>query len=283
LATQKHTVRKGETLIKIAKSYGIADWKAIFDAPENAKLKKERKKPEAIQPGDVLVIPPSPVDPKLVKDLAAAEKSLLAAIARRDSLRKEFQASITQAKSEIKSAAAKYKRTSQAVDAAAMVIMIHKDLAKMTYDSSKVLKGMMESEAFQKEAIKTTMMWKVDVIGPALLEIFGKLDDQSGKVRVAVVSLAKSFFDLTSPSFWGKVFVKLGEEDFVKKVASGRIQASWESWSKAVTYDPQEEFDAMIANIDRNAAPILRQLDDLDKRDKAAIAALKDSAKAAGR
>ncbi|MEM8577875.1 MAG: LysM peptidoglycan-binding domain-containing protein [Pseudomonadota bacterium] len=54
-----HTVRRGDTLGKIAKKYGHASWKTIYDAPENAKFRKNRPDPNAIQPGDKITIPPS--------------------------------------------------------------------------------------------------------------------------------------------------------------------------------------------------------------------------------
>jgi hypothetical protein len=53
----KHTVRAGETLSSIARAHGYADWKAIYDHPNNAELKRKRPNPGLILPGDVLFVP----------------------------------------------------------------------------------------------------------------------------------------------------------------------------------------------------------------------------------
>jgi len=52
-----HILKKGETLDKIAKKYGIKSGRLLFDAKANAKLKKERKDPKNLLPGDKIVIP----------------------------------------------------------------------------------------------------------------------------------------------------------------------------------------------------------------------------------
>jgi hypothetical protein len=55
-----HTVTQGECLFTIARQYGFHNWKDIYDAPDNEEFKKARPNPNAIYPGDQLVIP----DPK---------------------------------------------------------------------------------------------------------------------------------------------------------------------------------------------------------------------------
>ena len=52
-----HTVKQGEYLSSIAKSYGLANSRLIWDHPENAKLKQKRKNPNILFPGDTLFIP----------------------------------------------------------------------------------------------------------------------------------------------------------------------------------------------------------------------------------
>lgn len=52
-----HVFKKGDTLDKIAKKYGVKSGKVIFEAKANAKLKKERGDVGSLQPGDKLVIP----------------------------------------------------------------------------------------------------------------------------------------------------------------------------------------------------------------------------------
>lgn len=52
-----HTVQQGEHISRIAKQYGYRDYRIIWDAPENADLRKERDNPNVLYPGDTLVIP----------------------------------------------------------------------------------------------------------------------------------------------------------------------------------------------------------------------------------
>jgi len=53
----QHVVQQGECLSSIAKRYGLADYRTIYDDPANADFKQLRPNPNLIYPGDVLVIP----------------------------------------------------------------------------------------------------------------------------------------------------------------------------------------------------------------------------------
>lgn len=52
-----HVVRQGDCFSKIAKQYGFADYKALYDHPANAELKKKRPNPNVLKPGDRIQIP----------------------------------------------------------------------------------------------------------------------------------------------------------------------------------------------------------------------------------
>jgi|SRR5437867_3865176 len=54
---EMYTVKQGDFLSKIAAKFGFANAMTIWDDPQNAKLKKERKNPNVLFPGDVLFIP----------------------------------------------------------------------------------------------------------------------------------------------------------------------------------------------------------------------------------
>lgn len=51
-----HVVRPGDTLTRIAKRYGVADWRSIYFAPENAEFRRKRPNPDRIFPGDEIVV-----------------------------------------------------------------------------------------------------------------------------------------------------------------------------------------------------------------------------------
>ncbi len=52
-----YTVKPGDCLSSIAASFGLGDYKDIYDAPANAEYRKLRPNPDVIQPGDKIVIP----------------------------------------------------------------------------------------------------------------------------------------------------------------------------------------------------------------------------------
>src|SRR5438128_2580008 len=52
-----HKVQQGECLSSIAKTYGFTNYRAIYDHPKNALLKKKRPDPNVLLPGDCLFIP----------------------------------------------------------------------------------------------------------------------------------------------------------------------------------------------------------------------------------
>ncbi|HEY6945459.1 MAG TPA: LysM domain-containing protein, partial [Candidatus Acidoferrum sp.] len=55
--SETHIVEQGEHLSQIAKKYGFPDYKIVWDHPENADLKKLRKNPNILFPGDQVFIP----------------------------------------------------------------------------------------------------------------------------------------------------------------------------------------------------------------------------------
>ena len=52
-----HIVRQGEHLSGIAAEYGYTDYRSIWNHPDNAELKRKRRNPNVLHPGDRLFIP----------------------------------------------------------------------------------------------------------------------------------------------------------------------------------------------------------------------------------
>ena len=53
----QHVVKPGECLSSIARVYGFANYRTIYDHPKNAALKQQRRSPDLLFPGDRLFIP----------------------------------------------------------------------------------------------------------------------------------------------------------------------------------------------------------------------------------
>jgi hypothetical protein len=52
-----HRAAQGECLSTIAARHGFSRWQALFDHPDNAALKAQRKSPNLLLPGDEIVVP----------------------------------------------------------------------------------------------------------------------------------------------------------------------------------------------------------------------------------
>ena len=52
-----HCVQSGECLATIAAQYGFHDYTTLWNAPENASLRRKRSNPNVLCPNDMLVIP----------------------------------------------------------------------------------------------------------------------------------------------------------------------------------------------------------------------------------
>jgi hypothetical protein len=52
-----YLVKQGEHLSRLAHQYGICDYSTIWNHPENAELRRKRKNPNILYPGDSLFIP----------------------------------------------------------------------------------------------------------------------------------------------------------------------------------------------------------------------------------
>lgn len=73
----RHIVKQGETMSSIAAQHKFGDFKPIFSHPANADLRKKRKDPHILFPGDVVVIPDP--RPKTVTKAAGTTNKFVAA------------------------------------------------------------------------------------------------------------------------------------------------------------------------------------------------------------
>lgn len=57
---RQHIVQQGECLVSIARQYGLANWRTLYEHPDNETLRRNRPNPNVLFPGDVVIVP----DPK---------------------------------------------------------------------------------------------------------------------------------------------------------------------------------------------------------------------------
>lgn len=75
MAGKTHIVSKGECLAKIASNYGFS-WQAIWNSPENGALRRKRKDPNVLLPGDIIVLP-NPAAKQVPVEMGKAHKFVL--------------------------------------------------------------------------------------------------------------------------------------------------------------------------------------------------------------
>ena len=54
-----YTVQRGDTLTRIAADHDVADWRTLYNHPQNAEFRRRRPDPNVIHPGDEIFIPAS--------------------------------------------------------------------------------------------------------------------------------------------------------------------------------------------------------------------------------
>lgn len=266
-----HKVQKNETIEKIAKKYGFSKVKDIWDYPKNAKLKKLRKDPKKIEPGDIVVIPAfNDKERKEIGELhkkylyaanmeklaaarfaetAKAELQLAAAF---DRLGKKYAEDGERFLKEYIKSVSKAKAWSDGVDVANMVIGIVsalKSLATKSIQASETLaeKGVKEFEKVYQSMVADS---KVFMYAPLTSEA----TKQTGKAltnakygafqdaKIFAGQVIESYGKWTSPSFYGQALVIWSEKG--------------KTWNDAATFDLQRDAKETIARMRKENARI---------------------------
>ncbi|MFY9212447.1 MAG: LysM domain-containing protein [Aestuariivita sp.] len=268
--TVVHQVKKGENLEKIAKRYGVKSFKIIYEDPVNAKFRKTRPDPNAIQPGDKIIIPDYALTPDKRKDVNSLIATVEERIKHLEAARKDQIKTTSQLASEIRSGKASFKKTAQAADAAAMLATLFMSIGKIVAKGAKMstMKATEVAKA-NKDILKEVTGMRLTALEPALQAGASKMSKSSTNAIAVLGITGDSFFKMTSPSFWGKTFIKARNEGLFKKVMAGQFGEGWDAWSKAVTWDPLKEFDVMIRQMEAQSAKIVKSMDLMIAENKA--------------
>ena len=278
--TQVHTVKKGENLDKIAKSYGLKSFKDIFEDPVNAKFRKQRPKPDLIQPGDKIIIPNQALPKDKRNSIAKLAKRVEDRIKSLEDDLKFFEKQGAAIDSQIAKAQSGFKKTSNAVDAAAFMIGFMRSLGKIVSIGAKQSTMTAAKVAESNKEVVSIVADTRKQMGDVALGKGAEAMTKSTHGAVAAVGiLADSYFKLTSPSFWGRTYVKADEEGLFKKLAAGKFGESWDAWSKAVKWDAKKEFDKMRAAQKKQNGEIVANTKKAIAADKALLKELQGIAK----
>ncbi|MEM7440812.1 MAG: LysM peptidoglycan-binding domain-containing protein [Pseudomonadota bacterium] len=260
----KHKVAKRDTLITIAKKYKHKSWKTIWDDKRNAKVKKKRGNPEAIEPGDVLIIPFNEDQLKALKlkaislmSLMEAEATLSAALEKRADA-KDHAAKLTRKRH--KTVDKDYKDTIAMLESCRKDSKKWKDGVDVTYKVVKVLrdlKGMAKtaksaSKASGDELAALNKKMKTDAVGMITGPVLDAakdagikyLTDESNEISEigkTVGHISKWWGDLETPSFWAGAITRFSEKG----------DWSINGWQDAFQHDLDVDIDSKIHVVDK--------------------------------
>ena len=276
MPTIVHTVKKGENLDKIAKSYGIANFNKIYSDLVNAKFRKTRPDPNKIEPGDKVIIPDYALTPSKRRDLKSLIQTVEARIKSLQALKADQIKTTAELVGEITGAQRGFKKTSSAVDAASTLISLLGSLGKITAIGMKNTGNVASEIAKSNKAVLDEVAgMRLTALSPALQSVAQSMGKSSKKAVVVVGITADSFFKMQSPSFWGKTLLKAKNEGMIKLLVAGKFGDSWSAWSKSVNWDPEKEFEAMKSAMQKQSSEIEKQLAVLIEDQKKLLASLK--------
>lgn len=247
-----HKVVKGDTLDAIAKKYK-SDAKAIWKFADNKAVVSKRGKPESIQPGDSIVIPPSDKDLKeqakkledlrLAREFNADLRRVFEGESKRNQRRlaiyNELIASNRDGTAEIvrqlEGNLRDMKGWADGVDAAALIATIAVSITKIASLGAKSAQATGTAlEAINKEAQKELIGMTKAPFEDAGVKAASKLKDSAASPVGYVGVMADSWSRMTSPSFWAYAAVK-------------KIEGK--SWSEAASADIGDEIEARIREV----------------------------------
>ncbi len=244
-----YKIKKGDTLSGIAKQHGHKKWETIWDAPENKALVSKRKKPELIQPGDQLTIPPNENDKK------AADEALAKTNALKDTLKSQEEKLKQQIKSlneviaeheqmsdrfikELEGTLKSLKKVANAVDFVKEVTEFRGTVLKIgQIGASAIGKHHQKLEKAGKEILHEVNAAvkekdKDKLIGSAV-KTLEEHNENFNQAIGAVTTTYQAWENMAKPSFWAKT---------VSGLMNGK------TWSEAVSQELGADIEKQITD-----------------------------------
>lgn len=244
LRARRHVVKPGESLDLIARQNGYREWRVIYLSRCNDQLRKLRLDPNAIRPGDLVMLPPRVSDIRSVLQLR---------LQRLRALRQDAGAQFDDLQRELESQFLKIDRFGSGVDVIAEVLLILNGLGRMCWRGFQALeKGGEELAAANKELTREAIDFIEEPVGNIVLKTFADQINNPKWVRIMnpvwlfSAAVVRAWLDVGSPSYWANV------------VSQYRGGASLRT---ALTHTPADIRAGAGANIKRTRRRALAEID----------------------
>jgi LysM domain len=267
---KKYKFVKGDTLEHIAKKHKLRDGKTIWKAPENREIVSKRKKPEQLQPGDMLFIPPSEAQLKQIaqkvlelnkaRDTNLKVRSALEAEANRikmktkvyDDLIAGNRETTDKIVAELEKNLRSMKNWSTGVDAAKMLTQMGISLGKLGVYGFRAAHASGEAlKELNKKALEEAVELAQRPMEHGTVMIVSKLKDSASKGLAVAGLLAEGWEKMTAPSFWANTVVQMTQNG--------------KSWSEAVTSEVGEDIEDRIKSVVADSAKQIKTFQDRQK------------------
>ncbi|MEO6712915.1 MAG: LysM domain-containing protein [Mycobacteriales bacterium] len=261
-----HKVSRGDKLESIARKYGHRDGKLIWAASDNRSVVSKRGKPENLQPGDVLAVPPNEKDAKeLEKKVASLSKSragnqsLLAVLdnenerlehrmAILDQLISGSRDSTTQLVGDVERNLRDMKTIATNADLAWTLTKIFKSLVRIANLCKKFMSGAIANlYDINKRAVKEVSTLASDPLKDQGVKAVSTLKQNSNSAVAIGGIIADAYDKIYSPSYWFYAVVQ-------------KQQAA--TWSKALASEVGDEIEERIRRVRNEGAKQVRMLQD---------------------
>lgn len=269
-----YKVGKGSTLKAIANKFGIRRWETIWELPDNRRLASKRGVPENLQPGDVLIIPPSDQERKTQQKEAAsnaaaqsvAAKRLAEQIEKLERVIKSYNRIIDDNEKttqklvkELEGAQKGMRSMGDRVDLANMFINLGKTLASFAQLGLKASKAAGEElEEINEQALEKLCEHLNEQTRDQILKILASFKNSRSKAILAIAAAADAYDKMTSPSFWAYVYtLTIGDKPLLSWKTWGDIPSEWR---EAVTTKIGGNIDNRIRQVEQSSDSTIKEL-----------------------
>jgi hypothetical protein len=243
LSPKMYIVRQGDSLDKIAKSQGYANWKIIYNSECNRQFRNRRPDPNKITTGDNIFLPPKRSEIQYVLNSKITYLQNL-----KESMNSSFDSEIERLKNEFNT----LERQNKGVEALHLLIDLRKGLAAIVKKGREAFKKSGEAlkranEELLKQVIKQKTDAAKDYAKDAAKQKYADSLDENDSILVAASKITvQAWMDISSPTFWANTITQLNDG---------------KSWKEAVTTKPADILENSIFKVNEARNKMNQDLD----------------------